>query len=110
VKLYGSGLRVRARHLLLLIIVFGLSVSVFAEGKFCGSRESDKYHYPECRYVKEIKPENLVWFKDEYDAVRQGYRPCQVCKPPSALMNTTSLTSTGYNVTTVTSNQTSITT
>jgi methylphosphotriester-DNA--protein-cysteine methyltransferase len=105
-------LRVRARHLLLLIIVLSLSVSVFAEGKFCGSRESDKYHYPECRYVKEIKPENLVWFKDEYDAVRQGYRPCQVCKPPNAtiLTNMTSLTSTGYNVTIVTSKQTSITT
>jgi methylphosphotriester-DNA--protein-cysteine methyltransferase len=103
-------LRSRARGLLLLFIVLSLSVSVFAEGKFCGSSESHVYHYPECRYVKEIKPENLVWFKDEYDAVRQGYRPCQVCKPPSALMNTTSLTSTGYNVTTVTSNQTSITT
>jgi len=53
-----------------------------AAGKYCGSSKSDVYHYPSCSYVKQIKPENLIWFVDEKDAKNRGYRPCKVCKPP----------------------------
>lgn len=52
------------------------------EFKYCGSINSDVYHYPWCTYAKKIKPENLIWFVDEYDAKSQGYRPCKVCNPP----------------------------
>ena len=51
------------------------------EGKYVGSVESDKYHLPSCRYAKEIKPENQIWFKTEEDALAAGYEPCGVCKP-----------------------------
>jgi len=52
------------------------------EFKYCGSINSDVYHYPWCSNAKKIKPENLVWFTDEYDAKSKGYRPCKVCNPP----------------------------
>ena len=49
---------------------------------FVGSKKSDVYHYPSCRYVKMIKPENIIWFTSVEDARNHGYRPCKVCKPP----------------------------
>ncbi|MBO3808290.1 MAG: zinc dependent phospholipase C family protein [Candidatus Brockarchaeota archaeon] len=54
-----------------------------SKGKYCGSKNSDVYHYPTCRYVQQIKPEDLVWFTDECDASSKGYRPCKVCNPPT---------------------------
>jgi len=53
-----------------------------SSGKFVGSKKSDVYHYPTCRYVKQILPENLIWFTSVEDARAHGYRPCKVCKPP----------------------------
>ena len=53
-----------------------------SSGMFLGSKKSDVYHYPNCRYRKMIKPENLIWFTSVEDARDQGYRPCKVCKPP----------------------------
>jgi len=50
-------------------------------GKFVGSLQSDKYHYPTCCWAKEIKPENEIWFKNAEDAKAHGYKPCGVCKP-----------------------------
>jgi len=35
---------------------------------FVGSRESDVYHYPNCRYVEMILPENIIWFTSAEDA------------------------------------------
>ena len=49
---------------------------------FVGSKKSDVYHYPNCRYVKNILPENIIWFTSVEDARAHGYRPCKVCKPP----------------------------
>jgi len=52
------------------------------EKKFVGSKKSDVYHYSNCRYVKKILPENIIWFSSVEDAKARGYRPCKVCKPP----------------------------
>lgn len=40
---------------------------------FVGSKNSDKYHKPDCRFAKNIKPENIVCFKSEEDAKSNGY-------------------------------------
>src|SRR5690554_2656060 len=32
------------------------------EGLYIGSISSDKYHYPSCRWAKNIKEENKIWF------------------------------------------------
>jgi competence protein ComEC len=53
-------------------------------GKYVGSINSNVYHYPSCRYVEQIHPENLVWFASAAEAQAKGYRPCKVCNPPSA--------------------------
>jgi len=41
-----------------------------------GSRESDKYHLPGCRWAKEIKPGNEVWFKDVENAKAHSLISC----------------------------------
>jgi competence protein ComEC len=50
-------------------------------GAYVGSIKSDIFHYPNCRYVKKILPENMIWFASRDDAIAQGYRPCKVCNP-----------------------------
>lgn len=51
-------------------------------GKYVGSMKSDKYHYPDCRWAKEISAENQIWFTDVKEAKEKGYKPCGVCNPP----------------------------
>jgi micrococcal nuclease len=48
---------------------------------YVGSKKSDKYHDPECKWAKKIKPSNLVCFKSRDEAVKAGYVPCGVCDP-----------------------------
>lgn len=47
--------------------------------RFVGSKNSDKYHLPGCQWVKRIKPENMVCFKDEQEAEKKGYVPASCC-------------------------------
>ena len=51
-------------------------------GAFVGSKNSDKYHYPDCKHVKDIKESNLVWFESVEAAIAAGYVACKVCSPP----------------------------
>jgi hypothetical protein len=50
--------------------------------KYVGSTTSDKYHYPDCKWAKQIAPERLVTFKSVEEAKEEGYVQCPVCKPP----------------------------
>lgn len=52
------------------------------QGKFVGSRKSDRYHYPWCSAAKKISPANLVEFRSAAEARAAGYVPCGICKPP----------------------------
>ncbi len=45
------------------------------------SRRSNVYHRATCRYVRQIKPENLISFPTKAEAERGGYRACKVCRP-----------------------------
>jgi hypothetical protein len=53
-----------------------------SNARYIGDKESKVYHYSWCFHAKLIKPENKIFFKDECDAARQGYRPCEDCNPP----------------------------
>lgn len=53
-------------------------------GKYVGSIKSNKYHYPDCYWAKQIKPENLIWFSSAREALDMGYAPCKVCHPPTS--------------------------
>lgn len=44
-----------------------------------GSKNSNKYHLPTCRYAKSIKPENLVCFASAEEAAKRGYQPDTNC-------------------------------
>jgi len=39
---------------------------------YVGSKDSDKYHTPECKFAKKIKPENLVCFYSLEEAEQEG--------------------------------------
>ncbi len=43
------------------------------------SSESNVYHSAGCRYIKKIKPEHLITFKNVKEAKAAGYRACKVC-------------------------------
>jgi hypothetical protein len=49
---------------------------------YVGSKTSNKYHYPTCKWVKQIKPGRLITFKSVEDARNRRYIPCPACKPP----------------------------
>lgn len=46
---------------------------------YVGSKNSNKYHLPTCRWAKQIKPQNLVCFKSAEDAMAKGYQPDKNC-------------------------------
>lgn len=48
---------------------------------YVGSSESDKYHNPNCRWAKNIKDYNVVYFATEDEAISSGYVPCGTCNP-----------------------------
>jgi len=56
-----------------------LKKEVPQEGQFVGSKNSNKYHLPSCRFAKKIKPENQVWFSSKEEAESKGYKPCGTC-------------------------------
>jgi hypothetical protein len=53
-----------------------------AEGVYVGSKTSNKYHYPTCKWAQKIRPERLIIFKSVQEAQEHHYIPCPVCKPP----------------------------
>ncbi|MCK9374841.1 MAG: hypothetical protein M0P73_01690 [Syntrophobacterales bacterium] len=59
--------------------------AVEPEAVYVGSKTSNKYHYPACRWVKQIRPESLMKFKSVQDArEHRHYIPCPECRPPRA--------------------------
>ena len=51
------------------------------EWKYVASKKSKVFHSPNCKWVKRIKPENLIGFKSREEAISSGRRPCKVCSP-----------------------------
>lgn len=71
------------KRLAFLVICFTLIASVaFSATTYVGSSSSNKYHYTTCKWAQKILPENLVTFNSPEEAMKSGYMPCKVCKPP----------------------------
>jgi hypothetical protein len=69
---------------IILLVVFSIvCLSLAVDYKYAGSKNSNKYHFPDCKWAKKISPKNLVTFKTAQEAVKAGYVPCKVCKPPT---------------------------
>ena len=52
------------------------------EVELVGSKTSNKYHYPTCKWVRAITPWKIIKFKSVAEAQERHYVPCPVCKPP----------------------------
>jgi hypothetical protein len=50
--------------------------------KYVGAKNSNKYHDPNCKWVKMIYPNNRIYFKSAEEAKAKGYRPCPTCIKP----------------------------
>jgi len=69
---------------IIILTIFSIVfLSLAADFKYVGSKNSNKYHYPHCKWAKKISAKNLLTFKTAQDAVKAGYVPCKVCKPPA---------------------------
>jgi micrococcal nuclease len=53
--------------------------SIPRECSLVGSKNSDKYHQPDCQWSKRIKEENKVCFDSPEHAEAQGYQPAKCC-------------------------------
>jgi hypothetical protein len=53
-----------------------------AEVGFVGFKNSNKYHYPTCKWARTRYPSQLIKFKSAQEAQEHNYIPCPVCKPP----------------------------
>jgi methylphosphotriester-DNA--protein-cysteine methyltransferase len=70
------------RKIILTTICFLFLVSSALCAEFWASKNSNKYHYPDCVWAQKIKPYNLMKFNTPEEATKAGYIPCKVCKPP----------------------------
>jgi len=48
-------------------------------GAYVASKNSDKYHLPECPGVKRIAEHNKIWFLSKEEAESMGYEPAGNC-------------------------------
>lgn len=46
---------------------------------YVGSKNSDKYHLPNCKWAAKIKKSNKITFTSEAKAHAKGYSPCKTC-------------------------------
>ncbi len=57
----------------------GTSETTDYQGKVLGSKNSDKYHLPNCPGAKQISEQNKIWFDSIADAEKAGYKPAGNC-------------------------------
>lgn len=51
------------------------------EYAYVGSKKSNKFHLPSCRYAQSIGDENRIGWATREAAEAAGYEACKVCKP-----------------------------
>lgn len=49
---------------------------------YVGWAYSNTYHYPDCRWAKNMPLGSQVWFSSPEEARAKGYIPCSTCNPP----------------------------
>lgn len=48
---------------------------------FVANKNSDVFHYPECKWTRKIKSKNMITFSSAQAAERENFMPCQDCQP-----------------------------
>ncbi len=51
------------------------------KGLYVGSRNSNVFHQPHCKFAEQISPDNLVHFESMKSAKDGGRRGCRFCRP-----------------------------
>ena len=51
------------------------------EPMYIGNKKSMRFHYPDCRSVKQMKDSNKVEFSSREEAIERNYVPCGDCNP-----------------------------
>lgn len=51
------------------------------EEYYVASKNSNKFHRPDCKWGQKIVPRNLIRFNSVDEAFDAGYEPCKVCRP-----------------------------
>lgn len=58
------------------------SPSLLVFGEIIASKNGTKYYFKNCSGSNRIKPENIINFESEDDAIRAGYTLAKNCKKP----------------------------
>jgi hypothetical protein len=66
-----------------LLVLMPLTLSA-GDYKYVASKFSIKYHLPTCKQIRGLQEQNRVTFSTPEEAVKAGYLPCVVCKPPAS--------------------------
>jgi methylphosphotriester-DNA--protein-cysteine methyltransferase len=45
------------------------------------NKNSDVFHFPDCKWTQKIKPDNMITFSNVEDAKAQRFVPCRDCQP-----------------------------
>ena len=62
------------------------------------NRSSDLYHRPGCRWVRKIKPENLIRFAAPHEAESRHFMPCRNCNPDQSDFAADAISAEGVRV------------
>ena len=46
-----------------------------------GNRNSNVFHRPECKNLRQMSEKNRIGFDAEAAALAEGFTPCQLCRP-----------------------------
>lgn len=56
--------------------------SVSVETSYIGNKNTKKFHYPDCRSVKQMSEHNKDYMNcTRNEAIERGYVSCKVCNP-----------------------------
>lgn len=51
------------------------------EAEYIANARTGVFHRADCQYVAKMNPNNEVEYDSRNDAIDDGYRPCQKCRP-----------------------------
>lgn len=71
------------KHIFVLF-AFGIvlfAFSALASPQYIASRTKTPFHTLTCSWGRKISRINAVYYNTREDAIKDGHRPCKVCKP-----------------------------
>lgn len=67
------------------------SVSVRARARYVANQNSDIFHHHQCKSVKRINEDNIIYFEDMEEAIDKKFKPCRMCCMPNRDARTASV-------------------